>query len=263
MHERVEAEKAEDLPELHQVRPMLAAGWGGNGAVTANKAALALQILRTGSDNAPFIRDSMVCMSIDMAIGAPIPAVWRTGRTHAAARVDGMSSAGMDDIEIPAFLRKQADGDESKPTKQAKQKTKDSGPSEERTVRRKESSKTPQASPDELLAILDNKSVKDNPVHEFLKCYNQAALSHTQFRSALATCLRTNQAGYLQWLVTKHMKAAGSGAPVWAVFIQWAAEKLFCHLDRHAERLLRDFLKSVKPEVQASVRADLDALGGH
>ncbi len=27
----------------------------------------------------------------------------------AAARVDGMASAGMDDIEIPAFLRKQAD----------------------------------------------------------------------------------------------------------------------------------------------------------
>jgi len=42
-------------------------------------------------------------------MGAGIPAVWRTARTHAAARVDGMSSAGMDDIEIPAFLRKQAD----------------------------------------------------------------------------------------------------------------------------------------------------------
>jgi cell division protein FtsZ len=37
------------------------------------------------------------------------PAVWRSSRTHAAARVDGMASAGMDDIEIPAFLRKQAD----------------------------------------------------------------------------------------------------------------------------------------------------------
>ena len=44
-----------------------------------------------------------------VGLGAGIPAVWRTGRTHAAARVDGMASAGMDDIEIPAFLRKQAD----------------------------------------------------------------------------------------------------------------------------------------------------------
>jgi cell division protein FtsZ len=37
------------------------------------------------------------------------PSVWRTNRTQAAAKVDGMASAGMDDIEIPAFLRKQAD----------------------------------------------------------------------------------------------------------------------------------------------------------
>jgi hypothetical protein len=38
-----------------------------------------------------------------------VPAYWRSNRTHAAARVDGMANAGMDDIEIPAFLRKQAD----------------------------------------------------------------------------------------------------------------------------------------------------------
>jgi 3-deoxy-D-manno-octulosonic acid (KDO) 8-phosphate synthase len=37
------------------------------------------------------------------------PSVWRTNRTQAAAKVDGMASAGMDDIEIPAFLRKQSD----------------------------------------------------------------------------------------------------------------------------------------------------------
>jgi cell division protein FtsZ len=36
------------------------------------------------------------------------PAVWR-GRTSAAAKVDALSSGGMDDYEIPAFLRKQAD----------------------------------------------------------------------------------------------------------------------------------------------------------
>ena len=30
-------------------------------------------------------------------------------RTHAAAKVDALVSNGMDEIEIPAFLRKQAD----------------------------------------------------------------------------------------------------------------------------------------------------------
>jgi cell division protein FtsZ len=40
-----------------------------------------------------------------------VPSVWRRpgDRTSAAARVDALSSGGMDDLEIPAFLRKQAD----------------------------------------------------------------------------------------------------------------------------------------------------------
>ncbi|MBP6119235.1 MAG: cell division protein FtsZ [Giesbergeria sp.] len=38
-----------------------------------------------------------------------VPSVWRTNRNSAAARVDALSSGGMDDLEIPAFLRKQAD----------------------------------------------------------------------------------------------------------------------------------------------------------
>jgi cell division protein FtsZ len=61
-------------------------------------------------------------MANSMASGAPIgrtqadygamntPSVWRTrDRTTAAAKVDALSSGGMDDFEIPAFLRKQAD----------------------------------------------------------------------------------------------------------------------------------------------------------
>jgi cell division protein FtsZ len=36
------------------------------------------------------------------------PSVWRNGRS-AAAKVDALASNGMDEIEIPAFLRKQAD----------------------------------------------------------------------------------------------------------------------------------------------------------
>ena len=41
--------------------------------------------------------------------GMAVPSVWRTNRNQAAARVDALSSGGMDDLEIPAFLRKQAD----------------------------------------------------------------------------------------------------------------------------------------------------------
>ena len=79
----------------------------------ARRAAPPLQVLRTGTDNAPFAvggNDAVAAPVASLnAMGAGIPAVWRTARTHAATRVDGMSAAGMDDIEIPAFLRKQAD----------------------------------------------------------------------------------------------------------------------------------------------------------
>ncbi|MBW8844904.1 MAG: cell division protein FtsZ [Burkholderiales bacterium] len=41
---------------------------------------------------------------------ANVPSVWRHGRSgSAAAKVEALSSNGMDEIEIPAFLRKQAD----------------------------------------------------------------------------------------------------------------------------------------------------------
>jgi cell division protein FtsZ len=63
--------------------------------------------LRTGTDNVPFTP------AYQTASAAPqdhVPAVFRlNNRTHAAAKVDALSLGGMDDYEIPAFLRKQAD----------------------------------------------------------------------------------------------------------------------------------------------------------
>ncbi len=79
-----------------------------------------LQVLRTGTDNVPF-NVPMVNSAVAGPVGAgtgvaqpdygnmAVPSVWRTNRTQAAAKVDALSSGGMDDFEIPAFLRKQAD----------------------------------------------------------------------------------------------------------------------------------------------------------
>jgi cell division protein FtsZ len=67
-------------------------------------------VQRTGTDNLPVLNQQL-------PTGAPpahdysalsTPSVWRNGRT-AAAKVDALASNGMDEIEIPAFLRKQAD----------------------------------------------------------------------------------------------------------------------------------------------------------
>ncbi|OIN90905.1 MAG: cell division protein FtsZ [Comamonadaceae bacterium CG1_02_60_18] len=85
------------------------------------------EIRRTGTDNMPVnvpTLDTPVSMgSVGSSMGSVMtgrtqpdygsmatPSVWRTrDRTSAAAKVDALASGGMDDFEIPAFLRKQAD----------------------------------------------------------------------------------------------------------------------------------------------------------
>ena len=73
------------------------------------------QHLRTGTDNLPIL--NQVAMPAPVAAapqahsyeGLNTPSVWRSARSQAAAKVDALASNGMDEIEIPAFLRKQAD----------------------------------------------------------------------------------------------------------------------------------------------------------
>jgi cell division protein FtsZ len=91
----------------------------------ARRTAPPLQVLRTGTDNVPFNVPTInaAVAGPGAAVGAggaagmaqadygsmSVPSVWRTNRTQAAAKVDALASGGMDDFEIPAFLRKQAD----------------------------------------------------------------------------------------------------------------------------------------------------------
>jgi cell division protein FtsZ len=84
-------------------------------------------IQRTGTDNVGYapqaimpssvMPDNRAMVSSMPSMATPtdygdvnVPRVWRTrDRTQAAAKVDAMSSGGMDNYEIPAFLRRQAD----------------------------------------------------------------------------------------------------------------------------------------------------------
>ncbi len=88
-----------------------------------------LSVIRTGTDNGVYANPADV-MPVSMTpaahagsdglnrsssaqtshdVNVNVPSVWRTNRTQAAAKVDALSSGGMDNYEIPAFLRKQAD----------------------------------------------------------------------------------------------------------------------------------------------------------
>jgi cell division protein FtsZ len=91
---------------------------------TAPLSVVQTPVLRTGTDNLPVLNTPVAAAAQAMpgvpgvtASSAPAahsyeglntPSVWRSGRT-AAAKVDALASHGMDEIEIPAFLRKQAD----------------------------------------------------------------------------------------------------------------------------------------------------------
>ena len=69
--------------------------------------------LRTGTDNLPILNQvaqpAQTTPPQHNYEGLNTPSVWRSARSQAAAKVDALASNGMDEIEIPAFLRKQAD----------------------------------------------------------------------------------------------------------------------------------------------------------
>ena len=105
------------------------------GLAGSRRAAPQLQVLRTGTDGVGFpttqannaspagvlaaASSGLAGLAAGLGVGSVAaqpnydsmnsPAVWRGNRTSAAAKVDALSSGGMDDYEIPAFLRKQAD----------------------------------------------------------------------------------------------------------------------------------------------------------
>jgi cell division protein FtsZ len=70
-------------------------------------------IMRTGTDNLPILNQvaqpQVQAPPQHTYEGLNTPSVWRSARSQAAAKVDALASNGMDEIEIPAFLRKQAD----------------------------------------------------------------------------------------------------------------------------------------------------------
>jgi Ca-activated chloride channel family protein len=99
VHVRADGEKANGLPALQQIDQMLAAGWGGFGSVLESTVQYSKSAVATCG---------AVSSQPDYASMAT-PSVWRTrDRTNAMARVDALATGGMDDFEIPAFLRKQA-----------------------------------------------------------------------------------------------------------------------------------------------------------
>jgi Ca-activated chloride channel family protein len=82
VHQRADADKATDEAELHRVSSMLAAGWGATSTV-------------------------MESASMDYS-ALSTPSVWRSARASGDMDIS-FSLSSADDLEIPAFLRKQTE----------------------------------------------------------------------------------------------------------------------------------------------------------
>lgn len=82
VHKRAEEDKPLDMPELHQVKHMVPAGWGGAGE----------------------LRFSLKDQSSNSSPNYSRPAVFR--RVSVSDQVRALSQSGMDTFDVPVFLRK-------------------------------------------------------------------------------------------------------------------------------------------------------------
>lgn len=231
VHVRAEDQKAEGLPQLAQITHMHAAGWGGAGSVTADNSGF---VLRGG-----IASHAVVCSmeQIEPVFASlSTPAVWRN-RSSAAARVDAWSAGGVDEFEIPAFLRNQVDDSDFT--------------SKVKTILRstpRKISKGAKATPLAILQTFEASAQKLLAPHRFVR--NLQAM---------------NLPGDLVSLLNSLTVIMGTGDKAWAVVLQWLAERLSDQitLSRQSERLLRHVLKhedtKVLQELKLTWAARIDA----
>lgn len=274
VHTRAEGEKAQDLPLLQQVAQMQAAGVGGRGTM-----------MRAAEMNIS-IPDNLMMRVVQKRSHTSIdtPSVWRSSRTHAAARVDNMANAGMDDIEIPAFLRKAADGADTPafPSPAPKPIIKAYSPPTDTTaltavptpLRTPPPTPTMQALPPDywqqqrqrtysntftqLSVVLQSLDTPNNPLVDLLQQFNTQAYGKRSFRAALSASLGTARTAFMADFVLHHAKALGSPALVWAVLLLWLADEKSLPLDRHARRLLEVELANVDSTAKTGLITGLE-----
>jgi Ca-activated chloride channel family protein len=271
LHERAEENKAKGLPQLHQVAQMRAAGSGGYGTVL--RAAPILSVMRMSSHSESFeISDSLSSPSLGGDYGRlNTPSVWRTNRTQAAGTVDGMSSAGMDDIEIPAFLRRQADSTDlhaqsSTTTPDAVGYAGSSNPSLISQLSSKIKDFISSSTPHQQKVLtdevwLDESSPSDASREDIAMTLNKAALHAPSFRIALQQTLKLKMPVNYASVIIELTKTTKDSATSWALLFKWLFGDIEQSglLDRHAKRLLRNQLKLATEEMHERAQALIES----
>lgn len=110
--ERAEADKTDGMPALHQVRQMMAAGAHGTGRMKFGVEHGVLYSIQANSPIAASALSGEMVLSSRILDQNNVPSVWRSNRTATAANFDALALGTMDNLEIPAFLRRQSENRE-------------------------------------------------------------------------------------------------------------------------------------------------------
>ena len=190
------------------------------------------------------------------------PSVWRTNRTQATAKVDDMASAGMDDIEIPAFLRKQSHSSnqsvQSPTTSPEKMKYDDyMDPSLISQLVSKVKDWGAPSTPSQS-SVLTNEdwdavvTPSQALTEDIAINLNKAALHAPSFRIALQQTLKLKLPVNYASVIIELTKTTKDSATSWALLFEWLFGNIEKSglLDRHAQRLLGSQLKLATEEIQ-------------
>jgi len=205
VHEREGADKAEGLPALERIEQMQAAGWGGFG-----------QTVRSGRFQVSASRSLSLPMKYsDMAV----PSVWRTNRVQAATKVDLLAIGGMDDYEIPDFLKVDSDG----------------------------GTWFNKSHQDEIVSEIDQGFTPKRIIAHV----NQVALTNKDLGDLIEQLSTMMRDSSVWTLITKNerFKTKDERVAFWCVMLQWLSDTLGgdCELERHAKRLLDTVLFRLNP----------------
>jgi len=176
--------------------------------------------------------------------------------------VDGMSSAGMDDIEIPEFLRKQSDTvDQRVQSSTTSPDAVEYAGSSDPSLFSQLSSKikdfiSPSAKPQTRVLTDDVKPEEPTPSEaskvQIAMALNSAALQASSFRIALQHTLKLNMPSNYAAVIIDLTKVTKDSATSWALLLEWLFGDIEQSglLDRHAQRLLRSQLKLATEEMR-------------
>jgi Ca-activated chloride channel homolog len=211
VHIRAEEDKAEGLPTLQKISQMQAAGWGGFGQVDTSASSSRMRF----GKNAP----SYNAMSA--------PSVWRSCRSSVTPSFDVKSSGGMDDFDIPAFLRRSDVDDISEDVRFVSKPFEDDG-----------------FTPEMLLEI-----------------FNQLSVTTTKF-SDITDELTVEVSSQHIWKVLGELsKVDGDVVNLdfyWACLIDWLSKQLsgIVLLNRHSKRILSaELAKAERAEQEKAEKA--------